>query len=224
MLLLFDIDGTLIDGSGAGGLAMNQAFARVCGVDAAGHGVPTEGRTDLEILGAMAERLGLPMDEATREHLLQAYLEALPRTLQIRDAKLLPGVRELVTALAGDARCRLALGTGNVVAGARCKLARFGLEGHFPTGGFGDDAIRRPAVIAAALSAARRHYGIAFSAERTVVIGDSPRDVEAARANGLRVLAVGTGRMGPGPVAEARPDVLFPDLTDRRRVTAWLLQ
>jgi len=223
VLVLFDIDGTLVDGGGAGRLAMDQAFERVFGVFAAGQGVETAGRTDLDILAAMAAKANVPLHAASTARLLHEYIEALPQALVDRSALLLPGAADLVVALAGDARCRLALGTGNVAAGARCKLARFDLDRHFPTGGFGDDSAHRPNVIATALREASRHYGIEFTPNRTVVVGDSVRDVEAARANHMRVMAVGTGREGPSPVAAARPDVLFPDLTDARRITQWLL-
>lgn len=223
ILVMFDIDGTLIDGGGGGRAAMDQAFERVFGVHAAGQGVETAGRTDLDIFATMATKAQVDLRTATMTRLQQEYTAALPQALITRSALLLPGAGELVAALAGDVRCRLALGTGNIALGARIKLAHFRLDGYFPTGGYGDDSTHRPTVIATGLREARKHYGLEFEPRRTVVIGDSPRDVEAARENGMRVMAVGTARQGPGPVAEARPDVLFPDLTDARRIIAWLL-
>lgn len=223
VLLLFDIDGTLMDGAGSGRLAMDQAFERVFGVHAAGQGVETAGRTDLDIFSAMATKAQVQLNSATLGRLQQEYLKALPQTLTARAALLLPGAGELVRALAQDPRCRLALGTGNIAAGAHIKMAHFGLDGYFPVGGYGDDSEHRPTVIATALREACVHYHEEFDARRAVVIGDSPRDVQAARTNGMRVMAVGTARQGPGPVAEAKPDVLFPDMTDRARITAWLL-
>ncbi len=223
VLVVFDIDGTLIDGAGAGRLAMDQAFERVFGVYAAGQGVATAGRTDLDIFSAMAAKARVPLHATAISRLLPQYIEALRQALVTRSALLLPGADELVAALAQDPRCRLALGTENIAAAARVKLTHFGLQRYFPAGGFGDDSAQHPAVIAAALHEAARHYGIGFDPATAVVVGDSARDVEAARANRMRVMAVGTGQEGPGPVAAARPDVMFPDLTDGRRIRAWLL-
>lgn len=222
-LLLFDIDGTLIAGSGAGRAAMELAFHRAFGVPADGQFVETNGRTDRAILGDMAKRAGIQLHAAAWDRVIGEYLAVLPQTMREKGALLLPAVRELVAALAPDCRCRLALGTGNIEAGARVKLRQFDLDGYFPVGGFGDDSEHRPTMIATALREARRHYGIAFAPQQCVVVGDSARDVEAARANGMRVLGVGTGRGGPGPLAQARPDLVVPDFTDVRRVVAWLL-
>jgi phosphoglycolate phosphatase-like HAD superfamily hydrolase len=223
VLVLFDIDGTLLHGAGAGRAAMEDAFLRSFGRPGGMEAVETAGRTDRAIFGDMARRVGVALEPAAYARLLQAYADALPGALAAHGAGPLPGIPELVRALAGDDRCRLALGTGNARGSARAKVRHLGLEAHFPVGGFGDDAVERPAVIAAALGAARSHYGEPFEAASAVVVGDAPRDVEAARANGTRVLGVGTGRTGPAAIAEARPDVLFPDLRDTRRARAWIL-
>lgn len=223
VLVLFDIDGTLLHGGGGGRAAMEEAFLRTFDRPGGIEGVETAGRTDRAIFGDMARRAGVPLDPPAYARLLGAYVDALPRVLAAHGAGPLPGVPELVRALAGDDRCRLALGTGNARGSAAAKVRHLGLEAHFPVGGFGDDTEERPEVIAAALRAARDHYGEPFEAAAAVVVGDAPRDVEAARANGARVLGVGTGRTGPAPIAEARPDVLFPDLRDTRRVLAWIL-
>ncbi len=222
-LILFDIDGTLIDGSGSGRLAMEMAFLRTFGVPASSQGLETNGRTDRAIFADMAERAGVQLQPGMLARLVSAYLEALPEALRRRGALLLPWAGELVRVLAADPRCRLALGTGNVEAGARIKLREFDLDRHFPVGGFGDDSEHRPTVLVTALREACRHYETGFDARQCVVVGDSARDVEAARANGMRMLGVGTGRGGPAALAEARPDVLFPDFADVRRVVSWLL-
>jgi phosphoglycolate phosphatase len=222
-LLLFDIDGTLIDGAGAGRLAMDQAFLRAFGVPVSSQGLETAGRTDRAILQDMAERAGIRLHPVAWARLLEEYVAVLDKALAERRALLLPGAGELVRTLARDPRCRLAVATGNIERGARIKLRHFGLNEYFPVGGFGDDAEERPAVVATALREASRHYGVAFAPQDCVVIGDSPRDVQAARELGMRAMGVGTGRAGRAALAEARPDVLFPDLVDVRRIVRWLL-
>jgi len=223
ILLIFDIDGTLIDGAGAGRVAMDTAFAQMFGVPGNSRQIETAGRTDRAIFAEMGKRAGVPLHTAALARLQQQYLAALPAALVTQAALLLPGAAALVSALERDPRCRLAIGTGNIEAGARIKLHHFGLDSAFPTGGYGDDSEHRPTVIATALRHAAIHYGENFVAADAVVIGDAPLDVEAARAAGMRMLGVGTGRGGPAPLAQAKPDVLFPDLMDTRRILGWLL-
>ena len=218
-LILFDLEGTLLDGALAARAAMEQAFQRIFGVIAQARG----GGTDLQMFAAMAERSGVTLQTATLTRLLPAYYDVLERTLATAPPLLLPGVPRLVATLAAEPRCRLALATGNLHGGAQRKLARCGLDRAFPTGGFGDDGVHPTEVAATAWREADRHYGITFEARATVLVGDAAEDVQAARLHGFRAMAVGTGRGGPGPAAEARPDVLFPDLTDTRRIISWLL-
>jgi phosphoglycolate phosphatase len=222
-LILFDIDGTLMSGLGAGRLAMERALLAVGGAEGSGEGVPTAGRTDPGILADMARRAGVATDAATMATVSARYLEELPRALVERGARLLPGVRPLLESLARDPRCRLALGTGNLEAGARIKLRSLGVDGFFPIGGFGDDTTDRAALLAAALRRARSHYGIPFAASDTVVVGDAAADVAAARANGMGVLAVATGGTRAPVLAELRPDALVADLTQTERLHAWLV-
>ena len=223
VLLLFDIDGTLIEGGGSGRLAMERAFAAVAGVEGSGEGVPTAGRTDTAIFADMARRAGVPTDEATLRAVRARYLEGLPAALAQRGARLLPGVRRLLEMLAADGRCALALGTGNLEAGALIKLRHHGIASFFPTGGFGDQGTDRAALLGDALRRARAHYGVPFPAPETLVIGDAPADVEAARANGMGVLAVATGRTPVATLADLHPDALVPDLSQTERVLGWLL-
>lgn len=223
VLVLFDIDGTLLEGGGSGTLAMRRAFAAAFGVVSDGVSVATAGRTDLAIFADMAAVLGVSLDADAEARLIAAYLQVLPQAMAECGARLLPGVRPLVEALAADPRCRLAVGTGNLAAGAAIKLRHLGVDRLFPIGGFGDRQTDRAALIAGALAAARRHYGVAFAPTRTVVVGDAPPDIAAARANGMRVLSVATGRTEAAVLAAMRPDALVPDLGDTARIHSWLV-
>ena len=222
VLLLFDIDGTLMDGGGSGRWAMEAAFAHVTGALGVGQDLPTAGRTDPAILHDMAARAGVPSNGPAMAAVVDRYLSELPGALTARGASDLPGVRDLLELLAGEPGCRLAVGTGNLAAGARLKLEHIALGEHFPTGGFGDGETVRAVVIATARRNASRHYGHPFAPHETVVIGDAVADIEAARANGMRVLSVATGRTPAEALAAQRPDALVPDLRDRRRIAAWL--
>jgi phosphoglycolate phosphatase len=241
MVVLFDVDGTLLDAGGAGVLAMRRACVAIFGGTdglAPERRVAFAGRTDPAILADMAREAGHTLDAASERLLTARYLAELPRALTERGARPLPGVEGLLRRLAGEGRCRLALGTGNLAAGALAKLRSVALERFFRraggpaagaappsagalVGGFGDGHRERAPVIGEALQCCRRAFGEREA--EAVVVGDAVADVEAARAHGLRVLAVATGSTPPEDLAAAAPDLLLPDLRDTERVVAWLL-
>ncbi len=204
VLLLFDIDGTLLDGTASPpGQAMNAALKEVHGVDtgAIRSEIATAGRTHGEIArailldaGVSAERIDALAGEV-RDRCCDAYARlAAPDDLSWA---VLPGVRELLDWLARLQDVRLGLLTGNYEAIARLKLERAGLGAAFSPGlgAFGSDAEDRTALPAIA----RRRAGTAQAPhprEDTVVIGDTPRDIECARADRLRCVAVASGPFG----------------------------
>jgi phosphoglycolate phosphatase-like HAD superfamily hydrolase len=128
--------------------------------------------------------------------------------------RLLPGVRGLLDALAARPDVHLGLVTGNVEAGARAKLAPFGLNAFFRTGGFGSDHADRREVARHAAERVALHAGISLEASRVVVVGDTELDVDCARANGFRAVAVLSGWSTEELLRQAGPDVLLPDLAD----------
>jgi phosphoglycolate phosphatase-like HAD superfamily hydrolase len=121
--------------------------------------------------------------------------------------------------LDADSSAFLALGTGNVERAARMKLEHVGLNPFFPVGGFGDDAEERKEAIADAVRNATLHYQRSFAPELSWVIGDTPYDIEAGRALGLRTLAVATGGLHTiDDLRYAAPDVVLENLSDTERV------
>ena len=209
LLLLFDIDGTLLRGAAdAHRDAMHAALTRVYGVAEPGAvRVQAAGRTDLEIArlilldhGVSAERIdeGLP---ALREATVEEFARRCPASLADR---VVPGVGDLLARLAGREGVALSLVTGNLEPIARLKLARAGIGHHFPRGqgGFGSDAEDRAELPEIARSRAGRP-GLPHPHEATVVIGDTPRDIACARADGVRVVAVTTGPYPAEALADA---------------------
>ncbi len=190
MLLLFDIDGTLLQGAHVlHREALHVALLDVYGI-ASPSPVPASGRTDTAIARDMCARAGV--DGAQFEARLHDYREACCRAYEERCPPSLaehvaPGVPALLAGL-GDQR--LSLVTGNYEPIARLKLARAGIGAHFPAGqgAFGSDAEQREELPPIARGRAGDH-----PREDTVVIGDTPRDIACARADGLRVIAVATG-------------------------------
>jgi phosphoglycolate phosphatase-like HAD superfamily hydrolase len=224
VLILFDIDGTLLTGATeAHKDAMRAALREVHGIeapDALRSSVSAAGRTDGEIArlllllaGVSAERIDERAD-AVRDACCREYAHRCPEDLS---HTVIPGVPELLASLSVRAGTRLALLTGNFEPIARLKLARAGIGKHFPSGqgAFGSDAEDR----AALPSIARRRAadgGVAHPREQTIVIGDTPLDIACARADGVRAVAVATGPYGVEELREA--DAVAPDPRGLMRV------
>jgi phosphoglycolate phosphatase len=225
MLLLFDIDGTLLEGTRrAVGEAMLAALSEVHGIDVGEirTRIDTDGRTDGEIARAILVGAGVSTDridalaERVRDSCCQSAARLLPDDLS---DSVLPGVRELLDWLNRQQRLKVGLLTGNYESIARLKLARAGIGGAFAPGqgAFGSDAEDRSLLPAIA----RRRAGTTaapYPRHDTVVIGDTPRDIACARADGVRCVAVATGSFTSDALAGA--DDVARDAFDLRRVLA----
>jgi phosphoglycolate phosphatase len=210
LLLLFDIDGTLLRrATTAHSDALHQALHEVHGVNTRAHrdDIAPAGRTDGEIARLLLLRAGvsaLAIDERAdevRAACCEAYARLCPPSLA---DKVIPGISELVSWLASREDVRLSLVTGNYEPVARLKLSRAGLGRHFPAGqgGFGSDSEDRAALPGIARKRAG-HGGVSHPRDRTVVIGDTPRDIACARSDELRCFAVTTGPHGAGELTGA---------------------
>ena len=215
-ILLFDIDGTLLSAGGAGRRAVVRIFGDRFARPEVFDDVRFHGMTDRAIIRAGLERLHLPADEDAIDALCAAYLAALaieiPRSEGFR---VLPGVAALLEGLAGRAQLAVGLGTGNLREGARIKLEHAGLFHYFAFGGFGCDAEDRAALLSVGAQRGARHLGMAPDACRLVVIGDTPKDVAAARAIGAASLAVATSGFTTAELMAAGATWAFADLAAR---------
>jgi phosphoglycolate phosphatase-like HAD superfamily hydrolase len=176
----------------------------VHGVELDGLEVEAAGRTDTAIVRDLLCRAGVAEGDIdarageVTEAAVAAYEELCPPDLS---AYVAPGVVEALDALAGEPeRYRLALVTGNLEPVARRKLASAGIGHHFAAGqgGFGSDSERR-----GELPAVARARAGGWPRGRTVVIGDTPRDIACARADHVRVIAVATGPYSAEALADA---------------------
>lgn len=217
-LALFDIDCTLIDAHGAGGRAIFAAIEETFGVTGALDGYTFHGRTDPAIVRDLATRWGVPPEvvEVRVGDCLRRYVDLLRDEVAAGHIELLPGVRELVTALAADRRVVLGLLTGNVAEGAAVKLAPTGVAGLFKVGAYGSDSARRPDLPAVAVRRAEELTGRRFTGKEIAVVGDTPADVDCGAALGVKAVAVATGTHTLDELAAHAPDYLFPDLSDWR--------
>ena len=219
-LVLFDIDSTLIDARGAGGRALLPAIADVYGVTGTLDGYSFEGRTDPQIVREIATRWGVAPDavDPLLGPCLCRYLDRLEDVMAGWRVVVLPGVRELLTALVADRRVTVGLQTGNVEHGARLKLGSSGLWDLFPFGTFGSDAEGRPDLATIAVERARAHAGIAFTGREVVIVGDTPADVTCGAHLDVATIAVTTGRHPRAELAAAGADHILPDLSEWRRI------
>lgn len=223
MLVLFDIDGTLLDGTTQlVGQALGAALKEVHGVDTSAirTQIPTAGRTDGEIArailldaGVSATRIEILADRV-RDSCWRWSARLLPADLS---PAVLPGVPELLGWLAEHADVTTALLTGNDEPIARLKLRRAGIAGACASGqgAFGSDAEDRLALPAIA----RRRAGTAqapYPRGETIVIGDTPRDIACARADGLRCAAVASGPFTRDALADA--DAVADDAFELRPI------
>ncbi|HEY3176873.1 MAG TPA: HAD family hydrolase [Candidatus Polarisedimenticolia bacterium] len=227
-LILFDVDGTLLDAGGSGRWAMTRAFEEVFEIpdgDPFSRHVRFDGMTDPEILGQIASNAGIA--EATLRlrstELRAAFLRHLDRRLAATtDKRALPGVVELLDRLAGVSQAAVGLLTGNIEEGARMKLACVGLGGYFDVGGFGGDAPDRAGVGQVARQRFESRLKRLIPPADVVVVGDSTEDVKAARRNGYRALAVGTGWTPKDAILDQAPDLFMEDLSDYGRAMQFI--
>lgn len=224
--ILFDVDGTLIDAGRAGSKAMAEAFLELYGIENAFEGVVFDGMTDVWIIDRAAELRGLPPfgeNGNERERFFDLYLEKLQQQVHGPARSLVhPGVHGLLDLLVG-AGAALGLATGNITAGAREKLSPHGLNDYFPVGGFGDDHSDRGKLTRLAADRASEHYQRSFDPGRVVVVGDSVRDVMAARDNGFKSVVVCTGWTERERLLEMGPDLIFQDFSEADPAAASIL-
>lgn len=215
-LVLFDIDGTLIQTGRAGLRGMNAAFRRLHGRDDAMDGISFAGRTDRAIVADAFQAMGIQADAVTTEALRDAYLGHLIEELgkPVPDSRVLPGVHASLEALEGRDDIALGLLTGNYRRGAAIKLGHFGLWDRFRFGAFGDEHTDRRKLVPVALEEAERALGLRVPASRAVVIGDTPLDVDCAHAHGALAVAVATGPFSRDELASHHPDLLLDTLED----------
>jgi phosphoglycolate phosphatase len=216
-LVLWDIDGTLVDSGGYGRVAFSDAFNQLFGKDPGDLG-SLNGRTDLEIALDILERNGIE-DPA---HHLDGFAEALASSLAEKAAlirergRAYPGAVEALERLSREPGVVQSLLTGNIEVNAAVKLGAVGLLDHLDldVGAYGSDHRVRAELVAIARRKAQAKYGIEFTPEETVLIGDTPLDVAAGKEAGVRVIAVAASQYDAETLAASGADIVLEDLVD----------
>jgi phosphoglycolate phosphatase len=215
-LVLFDIDGTLLRTQGAGRVSTRQAMLEVFGTAAGIDEHDFGGRTDWSTLADLLSPHGYDAAAIGRRmpHYEQVVARHLEDIINGHRVEPCPGALEVVQTLRDDGDTVLGLLTGNVSTTAPIKLRAAGFDPDwFAVGAYGSEALDRNDLPPLALARAIAHSGQPLTPEDVVIIGDTPADVDCARALGAAAVAVLTGFSTAEALRAANPDHLLDDLT-----------
>ncbi len=213
-LLLFDIDGTLIDSGGAGIQSLKDVLQQQFGIADDLRGVEIAGKTDTGIVHQILRKQKIAVTDEATSAFLDLYLEFLVHELPQRKGRVLPGVQELLLRLRQRPHNVLGLLTGNLERGAKIKLSYYGLWDFFEFGAFADDHHDRNELGPFAQRRARERHAIDFAAAEIDVIGDTPHDIACGKAIGARTIAVATGSFTRAQLAEHAPDRIVNNFSE----------
>jgi phosphoglycolate phosphatase-like HAD superfamily hydrolase len=219
LLVLWDIDHTLLDTGGVGHDAYATAFRAATGVTLSEQW-RFDGRTERAAAAEALTEHGLPSDGEPTQRLFDAIVTVHTEMAHrfAAHGRILPGARQALAALARLDHIRVyqSVLTGNLREVAAIKLAAFNLDQavDLRIGAYGSDAVERTALAPFAFERAAQVLGLGFTGRNTVVIGDTPRDIDAARTAGALSIGVATGHHSTADLDAAGADVVFPDLSD----------
>lgn len=216
-LLLFDIDGTILRAGGAGFRSMARATWDLYERDFDWNDIDPRGGLDPLLFQAAAAKNGVEPTDDEHERFRELYVRYLPEELARypERLKVMPGIHDVFQRLRQQAHVQLGLLTGNYRDSARLKLEAAGIRWEwFVVGAFGDEAPTRPGLVPRALERFAANFGKSIAAERVLIVGDTPRDVECALLNDCQVVAVGTGDHALEELHAAGAHLVLEDLSD----------
>ena len=221
LLVLWDIDHTLTENHGVNKKIYARAFELLTGRHAE-HLARTDGRTEPEIMRNMLHEHGIELGPEFAGRVPEALESAtLSKAAELSErGHELPGARAALTALRSLPGVVQSVLSGNIRPNAVTKLSVFGLDGYldFEVGGYGSDDEVRANLVGIAQERASVKYGVKFGKTNTVLIGDTPRDVQAGRNGGAHVIAVATGSDSMESLRAEGADIVLPDLQDTSAV------
>ncbi len=216
LLVLFDINGTLLTSNQMGRTSIKHALEQVCGRESSTDGVSFAGRTDPAIVRDILTNTGFSTERIARllEPCLARYAELLESSLTPEHVSLLPGVRGLLDQFSSNPRTQLGLITGNLRSTAYSKLRAGGVAHYFPFGAFGSDHEDRKRLPAVAAERASQYCNRHFEPRSTLIIGDTEHDVSCSQYFGAQAVAVATGVVDYEILEAAGPAILLRDLRE----------
>lgn len=220
-LILFDIDGTLVDTGGAGSRSLNLAFHKIFSIKNAFHGISMAGKTDSQIIREGLLKHNFAVD-GSFDNIIEAYLWHLEREMNNDKKKIKPGIYEVLNTLLTKDDFSLGLLTGNLEKGARIKLHPFKLNEYFSTGAFGSDDDDRNNLLPIAVKRFEELLRKKIRIQESVIVGDTPRDIECAHIYGATCIAVATGPYSYEELVEAGADVVVRDFSDKASISYFM--
>jgi phosphoglycolate phosphatase len=218
VLLLWDVDHTLIENSGVSKAVYARAFQLMTG-SAAEAQPSTDGRTDYEIMRNLFAANGAKFTAKDAASYSSALVDAMGglHSRLMRDGFVLPGVADALEAVGKIPSIVQSVLTGNIRSNAEAKLRLLGDHAHvldLDVGGYGSDDVARPRLVGVAQRKASKKYGVVFGPSSTVLVGDTERDVAAALEGGAMIVGVATGVMSEEQLRQAGAHVVLPNLVD----------
>ena len=223
MLILFDIDGTILKMKyGISKEIFSGYLVKLFGREIDAKDIPAfHGMTDMQIIKEIADNINYPFEkiEAKLFDIWKELSKDFVKYCTKENIELMPGIENLIELLAENRKIKLGLLTGNIKSNAYAKLDTYNLSRYFPIGAFGDDHFDRNALPAIAFERANKYYkNAAFDVSNSMLVGDSPRDIECGHANSIVVFAVATGGIAPATLKQYQPDYIFDDFSDWNKV------
>jgi phosphoglycolate phosphatase len=213
-LVLFDIDGTLVRTGGAGVQAFAKTFESEFGHPNGTESVNFSGRTDVSLVRELFSLRQIEPSPQNFQRFFAAYVVWLEKLMSECTGGICEGVPEFYRALENRTNPPLlGLLTGNIRRGAEIKLEHFQWWKKFSLGAFADDHEERPKIAVVARQRGGERLGRELQGSEILVIGDTPLDIDCARAIGAKVLAVATGAFTVPELEEHRPDWAVENLS-----------
>ena len=227
-LVLFDLDGTLVNAGGAGRTSLRKAIKELYGVEPEFDHSLISGRTDLDNFSIVYSLIkkGKKPTAAEMKKMKAKYLEILPTevhaVVRCKKYDLVPGVEKFLKMLAKDKDVILGLGTGNLEEGAKIKLEPSKLESYFTVGGYGEDGQTREEMLQAAVKRAEKKFKTKLEPDQVYVIGDTHRDICAAKNCGFHSAVLTNGFGDAQKIQRAAAELETKDFNDLTTFCVWL--
>lgn len=220
-LILFDIDGTLIDSGGAGTRSLDLALKELFSIDNAFQGISMAGKTDTQIIKEGLLKHGISVN-GNIDAVITAYLKYLRKEINNDRKHVKPGIYNLLNTLSFMKDIVSGLLSGNLESGARIKLEPFKLNDYFPTGAFGSDDEDRNNLLPVAVKRFEELLRRTIEIDTCIVVGDTPRDVECAHIYGAMCIGVATGPYSFDALTKAGADYVVQDLLNQNTLLQFL--
>lgn len=226
-LILFDLDGTLIKAGHPGSRALNYAILHITGQEEICSKVDINGTTDMmNFTEAYRVATGNMPDEDQIREITDRYLARLPHEVEYSvkngQYEVVKGAEAFLKMLSSRKDVLVGLGTGNIERGAFIKLGPSGLGRYFPYGGYGEDSHDRARMLKTGVTRGCYLADISPASAEVYIIGDTHKDILAARANGYHCAIVSDGFGNSEKIQQAKPDFIQPDYTNTKAWLEWL--